>query len=69
MFLTADAVVRLTGRKRHKAQRRVLDGLGIRYIVAGTGEPLVREAALDERPKDARNRAPRWDRLHAPASS
>lgn len=63
MFLTAAEVVRLTGRVRFKAQRRILDGLGIRYIVAGTGEPLVREGteitAAMQRPQRPSAIAPR----------
>lgn len=65
MFLTADEVVRLTGKKRWTAQRRALDGMGIAYRLSARGEPLVRQSALDEQPQPGRNRGPRWDRLNA----
>ena len=65
MFLPTETIVRLTGRKRFTAQRKVLDGLGIRYIVSGKGEPLVREEALDGKAPARRNRGPNWDRLNA----
>lgn len=69
MFLTADDLQRLTGKKRFKAQRRALDRLRIPYRAAATGEPLVRAADLDGTPKSARNRGPRWDRLHVASAS
>jgi hypothetical protein len=65
VFLTAEELRRLTGRKRFRAQREALDRLGIRYTVAATGEPLVLLAALDEPSGKARNRRPRWDRMLA----
>jgi uncharacterized protein DUF4224 len=61
VFLTRDDVIRLTGKQRFAAQRRVLDALGIRYRQAATGEPLVRESDLDGTPAKARNRRPNWD--------
>jgi hypothetical protein len=64
VFLPSEAVQRLTGRKRYKAQRKALDRLGIRYTQAATGEPLVRDEALDARPVRGRN-AIRWDRVNA----
>ena len=65
MFLTPAELARLTGRTRYSAQRRALDRLGIRYLLAATGEPLVRQADLDGSGKAARNSGPRWDRLNA----
>lgn len=65
MFLTADELRRLTGKKRFTAQCRALDGLGIRYTKAATGEPLVRQDALDGKPEKGRNSGPRWDRIGA----
>ena len=62
-FLTVDEVHRLTGKRRHKAQARTLSALGIRFILAATGEPLVRQADLDEHGKPAQRRGPRWDRI------
>jgi len=64
-FLPRADVERLTGKVRFSAMRRVLDGLGIAYRVAATGEPLVRADALDERPRRERNRGPNWERLNA----
>ena len=49
IFLPRAEVERLTGRVRFAAMRKALDGLGIRYVRAATGEPLVRADALDER--------------------
>jgi len=65
MFLTDAEVVRLTGRRRYAAQRRALDSLGIRYVRAATGEPLVRPADLDAPKGKARNRGPKWERIGA----
>ncbi len=65
MFLPRAEVERLTGRVRFAAMRRVLDALGIRYVRAFTGEPLVRPEAIDSRQPAARNRGPRWERLNA----
>jgi hypothetical protein len=65
LFLDPAEIVRLTGRKRFKAQRDALDRLGIRYTLSARGEPLVREAALDETTTKGRNRGPRWDRMVA----
>jgi hypothetical protein len=61
MFLTAADVARLTKRTRFAAQRRALDRLRIRYRVAADGEPLVRQADLDERPRHGRNHEPNWE--------
>lgn len=58
MFLSPADLARLTCRTRYGAQRRVLDALGIRYIVAQNGAPLVREADLDGGQKLERNRRP-----------
>jgi hypothetical protein len=64
LFLTAADVARLTGKKRHKAQIRALTAKGYRYIVAATGEPLVRLDSLDDEQKPAhRQRGHRWDRI------
>lgn len=64
-WLPRAAVERLTGKVKFKAMARVLDGLGIRYTLAGTGEPLVREDWLDAKPKGANHRGPDWSRLNA----
>lgn len=63
MFLTPDDVQRLTGKKRFSAQRRVLDGLGVPYTTAVTGEPLVAETAITE--GKGKKRTPRWDLVNA----
>lgn len=62
-FLTPQEVHRLTGNKRHKAQAARLKELGYRFILAGTGEPLVRWSDLDESGKPAQRRGHRWDRM------
>ena len=64
MFVPRTDIVRLTGKKRFAAQRRALDELGIRYMTAATGEPLVREESLDGGRSPRRNRGIRWDRLN-----
>lgn len=64
-FLTDEDLRRVTGKKRFKAQCRVLDGMGIAYRKSATGEPLVRVDDLDGKRKQGRNREPRWDRLNA----
>lgn len=63
MFLTRPDVIRLTGKARYTAQRRALDGMGIPYTRAATGEPLVRDTALDAGAKVRRNGGFRWDRI------
>ncbi len=67
MFLSADELARLTGKKRFTAQCRALDRLRIRYRKAATGEPLVRADALDAMPKRARNHEPPWERWNVVA--
>jgi hypothetical protein len=64
MFLIRADLHRLTGKQRFSAQRRALDRLGIRYTLAATGEPLVREESLDAGGTPRRNRGIRWDRLN-----
>lgn len=65
VFLPPADVQRITGKVRYTAQRRALDRLGIPYTLADGGEPLVRQADLDGKPKPARNRGPRWDLLNS----
>lgn len=70
MFLTVADLQRITGVSRYSAQRRALDRLGIRYLRAATGEPLVRPEWLDGPGKQAQ-RGHRWDRIgrdHAAAA-
>jgi hypothetical protein len=47
VFLTAEQVAELTGRKQPAAQRRWLDRNGVRYFVRADGRPAVREADLE----------------------
>lgn len=63
LFLTAAELHRLTGKHRFKAQREVLEAMGIRFVPAATGEPLVRADDLDGGERRERNRGPRWDRI------
>lgn len=53
MFADREIVNRLTGRVRFRAQRRVLDAMGIRYTLAATGEPLILASALAGAPDPA----------------
>jgi len=62
-LLTAEELRRLTGKIRHKAQAAQLKALGYRFILAATGEPLVRWSDLDESGKPAQRRGHRWDRI------
>ena len=62
MFLTRADVSRLTGRKRFRAMARALDRIRIRYKLAATGEPLVRQDDLDGKPRRA-NSEPNWGRI------
>lgn len=64
LFLSPDELRRATGKRRFKAQCAALDAMGVRYVKAASGEPLVRPDALDSAPKGARNRGPRWDLLN-----
>lgn len=64
MFLPRHDVERLTGCQRFAAQRRALDRLGIRYTLAATGEPLVREEEFAAANAQRRH-GPRWDRMVA----
>ena len=63
-FLPRADIARITNRTRYSAQRRALDRLGFRYVVADSGEPLVRVDALDGERAPARNRGPRWEFLN-----
>ena len=62
-FLSREVVRRLTCRSRPLAQRRMLDKMGISYVVDGDGYPLVRDNLAGQTPTPA---APRWDRLQSP---
>lgn len=63
MFLSRADVERLTGRTRFKAMCRALDRMSIRYKLAATGEPLVRQDAIDGKPQQAKTRGHRWDMI------
>lgn len=63
LFVSPDELYRMTGRRRYSAQRKALDSLGIRYIVAKSGEPLVRTSDLDAAGKPKQSRGHRWDRI------
>jgi hypothetical protein len=64
-FLSAADVELLTKRKRFTAQRKALDALGIRYVKAADGEPLVRTADLDVKSRPAQRMGPRWHLIGA----
>jgi hypothetical protein len=62
MFLTPGDLERLTGRRRFSAQRRALNALGVPYLIAATGEPLVRADAIDATPA-GKPTGHRWDMI------
>ena len=64
LFASAEDIIRLTGKKRFSAQRRILDAMKIPYKPSATGEPLVLESSLDGKVVMARNRGPRWDQIN-----
>lgn len=65
MFLTAEELYRVTRKRRYSAQRRALDRLGVRFVPAANGEPLVQSDALDAAGKPAHRARSghRWDRI------
>jgi hypothetical protein len=48
-FLTADAVVRLTGRRRKSKQIEALRTMGLPFWVNAIGEPVIALAAVEGR--------------------
>lgn len=66
VFLSSEDLHRLTGKTRYTAQRRALDRLGIKYVKAATGEPLVRSDQLDKQPGRPAYIGPRWDLIASP---
>lgn len=48
-FLTADAVVRLTGRRRKSKQIEALRTMGLPFWVNAIGEPVIAIAAVEGR--------------------
>lgn len=64
LFLSPDELHRMTGKRRYTAQCRALDRLGVRFVRAASGEPLVRASDLDATGKPAqRSAGHRWDRI------
>ena len=61
-FLSRDLVRRLTCRVKPTAQRRMLDRMGISYVLDGEGHPLVRSTT----PAQATRATPNWDILDRP---
>lgn len=64
MFLTPDEIAELTGRKLHKAQRTVLNHLGIQHMVRPDGSLVVLrshvEKSLGEESSSAKLPEPNW---------
>lgn len=63
LWLTADEVEELTGRKRWKVQARVLGDMGVPFTLNGAGRPLVLRSQFEAQQKPPRRRttAPTWD--------
>lgn len=48
LFLSAEELVELTGRKRGKEQREALDSMGIRWKLNAAGDTLVGRRHVEE---------------------
>lgn len=48
LFLTAEELAQLTGRKQHKSQREALDVMGIYWKVNAAGKLLVGRKHVEE---------------------
>lgn len=55
-FLTVDAVVRLTGRRRKSKQIEALRTMGLPFWVNAIGEPVVAIAAVEGRREPPREK-------------
>jgi len=55
-FLTTDAVVRLTGRRRKSKQVEQLRLMGLPFWVNAVGEPVVTVAAVEGRKEEPREK-------------
>jgi hypothetical protein len=55
-FLTTDAVVRLTGRRRKSKQIEALRQMGLPFWVNAIGEPVVALAAIEGRREPQREK-------------
>lgn len=55
-FLTTDAVVRLTGRRRKSKQVEQLRQMGLPFWVNAIGEPIVTVAAVEGRKEAPREK-------------
>jgi hypothetical protein len=62
-LLSPDEIARITRCTRPSAQCRKLRALGIRFVPAADGAPLVRPEWLDDAGKPAHRSAHRWDRI------
>jgi hypothetical protein len=62
VFLSREDVQRLTGRIYFTPQIKALDQMGIRYMINGLGEPLVRRSEIEE-PKAMQTRSPRFEKI------
>jgi hypothetical protein len=70
VFLTPEDLALLCdGLTQPAAQRRELDRLGIRYIPARNGAPLVCREWLDDYGRPAQRSAHRWDRIGGTGAS
>ena len=68
MFLTADQIYQLTGKKRFNAQRKVLLTNGIHHTIRGDGSPCILISVLENPFSDAHNKKtlePNWSFIHA----
>ncbi len=56
-FLTSDAVIKLTGRRRKSKQIEALRTMGLPFWVNAIGEPVVTIAAVEGRKEAPREKA------------
>lgn len=68
-FLNPEELVQLTQRYRPKAQRRVLDQMGVRYRVHPDGKLVVPRMQFRTAETTTRTVEPDWGAIHATAQA
>jgi hypothetical protein len=60
LCLSRDEVAELTGAKTRAGQIRVLRSNGIYHVIAAGGWPNVPRTAIDGKPRQEQDAAPKW---------